>query len=382
MSFVELSGKNVRNLKDYKFTPSRNINIFAGKNGAGKTNLLESIYLNALGRSFRTSATRNLIADSEPGCWVFGHYQSNNTLPNSKSGVSASTKIGVERRKGNQQKLSINGVHHTSLAQLAALVPIIAIQPSETQLIDGSSSIRRKHLDWILFHVEPKFLGLWRENQKILKQRNILLRRFSKRSLNDKDHMELQSWDKQYIETCEQVSTLRQQLSEKLNYTTINYLERLPAFSDGNSVQITETYYKGWSSDKTLQESLFDGLAIDTKRGYTASGTHRGDLVLKANGFAAKEFLSRGQKKLLAMIMRLAQAKVLQEQMNQKSVLLLDDLFAELDEENVKVFVSFVEEMDTQVFLTCLHTETWVKDLFNKDTQVFHVEQGQILEIV
>jgi DNA replication and repair protein RecF len=379
MSFVELTGKNVRNLKAYKITPSQYINIFAGKNGAGKTNVLESIYLNALGRSFRTSVTRNLVADNEDNCWVFAHYQSNSN----KTGLSPAviSKIGVERKKGNQQKLSINGVHHTSLAELALLLPILAIQPTETHLVDGSSSSRRKYLDWLLFHVEPKFLDLWRDNQRILKQRNLLLRGISKNGLNKSNQIEIQSWDYRYIETSQQVSDLRKLLSKTLNTTTREYLTRIPAFKEDNELIIHEEYYQGWSHEKSLPEALKDGLQLDLKRGFTRLGAHRCDLVIKANHHPAKDFLSRGQKKLLAMVMRLSQAKVLQELTGHKAVLLLDDLFAELDEENVKAFITLVEELDTQVFLTCLHSEAWVKDIFTKETQVFHVKHGEVIRV-
>lgn len=379
MPFIDLSGKGVRNLREYQIKPSSSVNIVVGKNGAGKTNILEAIYLNALGRSFRTSAVRSLISDKEKACWVFSHYEK---LDSNNSKKQAFSKIGVERSRVNQQKLSINGEHHKSLAKLAALVPILAIQPSETALIDGPSSTRRKHLDWLMFHVEPQFLEFWRDNQRLLKQRNLLLRRFSKqKSLSQGDYAELGAWDSRFVKTNQQVDALRKPLSKTLETTTNEYLGRLPAFIHENKTSISIGYSKGWPEDGLFLEALESGLERDIKRGFTQLGVHRCDLVLRANGNTAKDYLSRGQKKLLAMTMRLAQAKELFQRTGQRAVLLLDDLFAELDEENLKAFIVLVEELDTQVFLTCLNTEAWVKDIFSTEVKVFHVEHGEISTI-
>lgn len=378
MPFIEISGKNIRNLQDFHFNPSPDVNVIAGKNGAGKTNLLEAIYLNSLGRSFRTSAARNIISDKHKGCWVFSEYQ---TTTSSKQ----PDKLGVERRKGNYQKISINGVHYNSLAKLAALAPVLAIQPSETQLIDGASALRRKYLDWLMFHVEPGFLEVWRDNQRLLKQRNQLLRRFLKKPvLSATERLELRTWDIRFIESAESLSEMRESTNKALVLTIKQYLAEIPAFSSFedtlSSLDISVEFFKGWAKDEGLSEALEQGLEQDLKRGFTRSGAHRSDLILKANGFMAKDYLSRGQKKLLAMVMRLAQAEELKAKNTHPPVILLDDLFAELDEESVEAFIKLTERLKTQVFLTCLNTETRVKDMFERPTKVFHVEQGSISE--
>ncbi len=386
MPFKEISGKNLRNLEPYKLTPSPAINVIAGKNGAGKTNLLEAIYLNALGRSFRTSATRNLIADDQASCWVFAEYIKKISDVNSGATGPTTHKIGVERKKGNYQKININGVRHNSLAELASLAPVLAIQPSETQLIDGGSAIRRKYLDWLMFHVEPSFLNQWRDNQRLLKQRNQLLRAFSKKGrLSKADRLEVKTWDQAFIMSCESLNKMREQTVNSLLSHINRYLHAIPAFAQGGSqsrrIEIELNFDQGWAKEKTLEQSLDQSLQQDIYRGFTRSGSHRSDLIIRANGHQAKEYLSRGQKKLLSMLMRLAQAQELkQHPYCPKPILLLDDLFAELDQDNVKSFIHLFEELDTQVFLTCLNTETWVQGLLTKDSKVFHVEHGKIAE--
>lgn len=370
MPLVALSGKNLRNLSEYSINPSPNINIILGKNGAGKTSLLEGVYLNVLGRSFRTSTTRNIINDNSDGCWTFAQYKNTNNKID---------RIGVERKKGNHQSLSINGIHHQSLLHLASIVPTLAIQPSESLLVDGASSYRRKYLDWVLFHVEPSFLECWRNNQKLLKQRNMLLRRLSKKRTTTKaDLLELKVWDKGFVSSCLALSEMRERISQPLQHETSNYLSRMPAFNEVEETSVNIAFYHGWVKDTDLEAALEIGLEQDIKKGFSRIGSHRCDLLMTAKNNAVKEYLSRGQKKLLAMAMCLAQAKVLSDQEGKKSILLLDDVFSELDEANAQAFVKEVEALDTQVFLTCLHTNKDVAGMFSKEIRMFHVEQGRV----
>ena len=167
MPFVEISGKNVRNLSDFHLKPSAQNNLIFGKNGAGKTSLLEAIYLNSLGRSFKTNSLNNLINEPADSCLVFSRFLDDISQNNHK--------IGLQRWKGNKQTIKIDEKTISSLAPLALLIPTLAILPDETALIDGGSSLRRKYMDWIMFHVEPRFLLLWKQHQNLLKQRNHLL---------------------------------------------------------------------------------------------------------------------------------------------------------------------------------------------------------------
>jgi len=368
--FLELSGKNIRNLKEYSISPSPKTNIIIGKNGAGKTNLLEAIYLNTLGRSFRTNTTRSLTKDNENACWVFARHQ---------SGFGEIDKIGIERLKGNQQGISLNGQRQSSLAELAALIPTIIIQPSETHLIDGASQQRRKHLDWVLFHVEPRFLDCWRQNQKQLKQRNQLLRRLSiKRGITNTDLVELRAWDLGYVESCQSLSEYRKNINSELEQRVQAVIKKLPAFNNENLIQIKTYFYRGWEEGKALSDVLIDHVDQDLKKGFSCSGAHRSDFQLRANNSLAKDYLSRGQKKLLAMSMCLAQAMVLRDVANKPTIILLDDVFSEIDEENTRAFIAELRKIDTQLFISCLHTQEWVKNVFEKETKVFHVEQGKI----
>lgn len=372
MPFVEISGKNIRNLKEFSLLPSDGTNLIYGSNGAGKTSILEAVYLNGLGRSFKTSALSNIINENESSCFVFSRFVEEDKNLNHK--------IGVERLRGNKQKIKVDGALLGSLAPLAFLIPIITILPTETSLVDNSSSVRRKYLDWIMFHVEPGFFELWKNHQKLLKHRNHLLRNHGKR--NEKSLLlELSSWDQQFIEANKRISDLRGPVCEELFNKTLSVLSELPAYK-AQTLSFEVSFYKGWShKEGGFENALSSGFKQDLKVGFSRLGAHRSDIVIKANQHPAKEYLSNGQKKLLSIAMKLAQAVLLRERQNKKAVLLIDDLFAELDEKNAEKFVALIEQLGLQTFFTSTDSQPQTKNWFKKRAKVFHVEQGLIEEV-
>jgi DNA replication and repair protein RecF len=377
--FLELSAKNFRNLKDYnKLVPSSNTNLVLGENGAGKTNFLEAIYLNALGRSFRTSALSNLIRKEASDCLVFSVF-SNETQLGLEHPKTGQHKIGLQRLRGNKQKIKIDNEVLPSVAPLARLVPILAIQPTETQLVDGGGALRRKYLDWIMFHVEQNFLQSWKNHQRLLKHRNHLLRGLGRSSGASFKNLqsELLAWDRQFVEANEQIRMLREPVFESLFGRVEAMLGDIPAMSKAG-ISIEGDFFSGWQKGEAFETLLKEGLEQDIKKGFSKIGAHRADIRLKANGSPAKEFLSSGQKKLLAMAMKLAQAQELKEACNKKAVLVVDDMFAELDQANAKAFIGLIEDLDTQAFFSCVEADKNAIKLFSRTPKVFHVEQGEI----
>ncbi len=372
MPFVEISGKEIRNLQEFHINPSRQNNLFFGKNGAGKTSLLEAIYLNSLGRSFKTSSLNNIINDTAESCFVFSRFYDEQSQTRHK--------IGLHRQKGNKQTIKLDDKLITSPAPLALLIPALAILPSETLLIDGGPSIRRKYLDWIMFHVEPGFLSLWKQHQNLLKQRNHLLKSGQRQVGKTRNILrELSSWDQQFVSINNRINELREPVFGPLMLKAQSILSGLPAFkADASSLK--GAFYKGWATKQGgFEEALKQGLEQDLRAGFTKHGAHRADFLLSVKGNSAKEYLSSGQKKLLSISMRIAQAQELRERTGKTAVLLVDDLFAELDEENSQAFISILEELEIQTFFTSLSREVGPR-FFKKELKMFHVEQGVVSE--
>lgn len=378
MPFIELTGSGFRNLKSFKIKPSEKINIIYGANGAGKTNLLELIYLNSLGKSFRTSVNRSLIRDTEESCVVFSKYAS-------EQFPGQIDRIGIEKHRHSKQKISINGLKDKTVAELAQIIPVLAIQPDELDLIDGPSSQRRSYLDWLLFHVEQDFYSCWKRNQKLLKQRNHLLRSNKGKPKTKTSSLELRAWDLQFIAANEEMSALRKPYIQALESVVNGYLSCFPAFEnicvEENKVEsfsLRIDFFQGWQENRLLVDVLEQDLVMDMSRGFTHSGGHRGDLLITVKQQPAKEYLSRGQKKLLALVMRLAQVITLLKIKKRSPILLIDDLFAELDEQSASIFCSLIESLDIQVFLTSLSDFENKNVYFKQEPRMFHVEQGLI----
>lgn len=376
MPFLEIGGSSFRNLKEYKLEPSPAINIISGQNGSGKTNLLEAIYLNGLGKSFRTGKVRNLIKDDEKSCVVFSHYQES-YIADSALGKPVLHRIGVERRRTGPQIIKLDGEPLRTMAELARIVPMMAIQPNELDLIDGGSGLRRKYLDWLVFHVEHSFIDNWRDFQRLLKQRNSLLRKQHPQNASARESLRIQQsvWDKAFIESSLVLNEVRSKYCERLCDIANDYLTVF--FSGSEQLDIAFEFYSGWDTSRDLDDILSDGYHQDQKLGYTKQGAHRADIVIKANATPAKDYLSRGQKKLLSMLMRLAQIKYFIDETQNIPVLMVDDLEAELDRENVEKFCQILEGFEAQIFITSLGDASILNQNFVKPSKLFHVKHGE-----
>jgi DNA replication and repair protein RecF len=135
------------------------------------------------------------------------------------------------------------------------------------------------------------------------------------------------------------------------------------------------SYFRGWAQDLSLADALEASRARDQAKGFTHPGPHRADVIIRLNGRPAREVLSRGQQKLVAVAMTLAQLNLLQEATQTTSTLLLDDPAAELDGDHLRRFIEQVRRLQSQLVLTSLHPDS---QLFGMPDRVFHVEQGRV----
>ena len=343
MQLSQVEIQRVRNLETVTLLPVEGLNLIYGSNASGKTSLLEAIYLLSHGRSFRTPNIRAVIQHQTENLQVFGKV---------KHEKSASyINLGIERGPTHTQiRINQNTVHQTS--RLAAYLPVQVINPEAHRLLENGPSQRRRFLDWGLFHVEPSFNETWQHYNRILKQRNAALRK-------KQSEKNVVLWDRSLIEAAEKLTNMRQQYVSELIPYLHNYANRLIQTSP--AVQ----YRQGWPQDMSLTEALQRSFDQDSQQGYTRNGPHRADLRLMVNGMPVQEHFSRGQQKLLVCAMRLAQISHLKNRLNHYSVVLVDDLAAELDIIHRKRLLELLVD-----------TEAWLSH------KLFHVEHGQIVEVI
>jgi len=326
-------------------------NLIWGSNGSGKTSLLEAIFLLGRGRSFRTRNSERLIRHGQPHLTVFGRIAGDR--PNS---------IGVQvTRSGGVGTIArLNGVNARSLTELSQAFPVQVIDPGVHKLVEEGGFRRRRWMDWAVFHVEPGFAEQWVRYTRAVKQRNAALR-----------HQPAQAfaWDPEVAKLGEAIAEARLRMLDQLQPLWRQAISTLC----GLDVELH--YSRGWSQDISLAQALTDSRARDQAKGLTHSGPHRADVLIRIGSRAAREVLSRGQQKLAAIAMTLAQVRLLREQTDTTPTLLLDDPAAELDAQHLQRFIDLVGQLRSQLVLTSLQPHF---DLFGRAERVFHVEQGRL----
>jgi DNA replication and repair protein RecF len=326
-------------------------NYAFGPNGAGKTSLLEAIFVLGRGRSFRTRQVRRLVRHGTEGFAVYGEVGAAGGL----------RRLGVAYRAGRLEK-KIDGEPADGMAQLAALLPVHALDPSMHALVEGAPSERRRFLDWGVFHVEPRYLDAWKHYRRALSQRNAALKRGA-------TALELAPWTAGLAEAGATVDASRRQYLERLVPYVQQFGERLL------DRPLDLEYRRGWSNGVSLEQALRDGEVADRERGTTEAGPHRAEVVLRLDGRRVQDEASRGQQKLTAAALVLAQVAVETVEEPSRSVLVVDDPAAELDARSLERLLSSLQDVRAQLFFTALTRDHLAPAA---GFPVFHVERGEV----
>jgi DNA replication and repair protein RecF len=354
MILGELTVRDLRCIEQAELSLHPGRNLIWGGNGSGKTSLLEGIFLLGRGRSFRTRNSERLVRHGRDRLVVFGRTES--SAPES-SGLVHAVGLEVDRKEGTRARVDAAAV--ASLAELSRVFPVQVIDPEIHKLIEEGARRRRRWLDWAVFHVEPQFADSWVRYGRAIQQRNAALRA----------HTGTNPWDVEVIGLGEKISQARRTVVEQMQSHWRDALAGLDC--PGGELQ----YFRGWSGQHSLAEALEASRDRDAARGLTHAGPHRADLLIRVRGRLAREVLSRGQQKLMAMALTLAQLRLLKEISGTTPTLLLDDPAAELDSVHLGHFVRQIAPLGCQMIITSLHPET---PAFGAPERVFHVEQGRV----
>lgn len=348
----------VRNLSQISIQPGRAINILFGPNGSGKTSLLESLHLLGSGRSFRSAKIDPLIMHGCDDSVIF-------------SELSGGETIGLAKSRSRGHVLKLIGERQKSWVDTARLLPVQLINADSFLLLEGGPKIRRRFLDWGVFHVEHEFASLWRSASRIITQRNLLL----KQHRVDKD--QIRAWDEELVAASARIDSSRRDYMLKFIPALHATLAELISLPD-----LQLSYVRGWDESTELSELLQSNLEKDIRFGATQSGPHRAEILIRCGRLAAADVLSRGQIKLLVIAMKISQGKLLSEISGRKCIYLIDDLPSELDRSNLKLVCEQIERLGCQVLLTAVDKQDLEKHWSSKVLpSMFHVEHGKITAI-
>ena len=352
MHITHLTIENFRNLETVEIQPGAGLNYFFGENGAGNSSVLEAVFLLSRGKSFRAAGSEELIRHQAESFQVFAETRHQDEIH----------RIGLERSK-KAWRARKNGQDLALLSELSRSLPLVLMEPNSHSLVSGSPELRRRFLDWGVFHVEPLFLDTWRQYSRGLKQRNAALRR-SQTSVID-------SIDEIIVPLGERLSVYRQAYVDKL---VQEFSKQMNSSRDGLK-GIRMRFQPGWRPG-SLQAAFDSGRERDLEQGISQHGPHRADLLLEREGRQIRSTLSRGEQKNLAACLLLSQAEIMKAS-GQDPLILLDDLASEFDQRHCAEVL--------QKALACA-SQVWVTGIAEGAPETrstrFHVERGQVFKVL
>lgn len=337
--------------------PACGVNLIVGDNGSGKSSLLEAVYLLGTGRSFRSRGAEPLIQRGEGALTVHARVRDAGGLEFS---------LGVEKSI-RRTRIRLAEVEVRNAATLARRLPVVLIPPDSQRLLSDGGDLRRRLVDWGLFHVEPSYAEVYQGYRRALQQRNAQIRESCSIPA-------LVPWDRELGAYGKCLHQLR-----------MNHLQdMLPSIasltSQLMSLEVTIYYQQGWSPGGEFHQALRENTPRDLARGYTTVGPHRADLVFTVAGDSAQQRLSRGEAKLFCLAVWLAQARDFHARTGRKPLILIDDLAAELDGDSRQRVFRAVADLGAQTFVTAVSKRA-SEGIFEAEKS-FHVERGTVMEMV
>ena len=361
MYLKEIKLQNFRNYKEEAVKFHKKVNIIAGKNAQGKTNLLESLYIMCIGKSFRTNKDAEMIRFGEDLCKV--------KSVSIKDGSELKVEINISR-EGKQIK--IDGVKASRNMDILENVYMVIFSPEDLKIVKDEPEKRRKFMDRELCLIRPIYFKNLARYKKILLQRNSLLR---KNNINV-DHLLV--WNEELAEYGSKIILERRRFIEKVNAISKEISKNIT-----NGKEALEISYEAnveWKETLEKQKEYFlnklnRNLKNDIFRRNTTVGPHKDDIKICLDGIDIRHFGSQGQQRTAALSLKLAEIKLIKEETGEDPILLLDDVLSELDAERQRFLINSLGEM--QLFITT----TEIADELKKslpEGYTFHIEEGRV----
>lgn len=341
---LQLTQINLIQFRNYETTSvsfSEQIVAICGSNGTGKTNLLDAIYYLGFSKSYFGRTDAQNVQHGKQGMRVSGMYQKSNELLD----------VSFIVRENNKKELNVGGVPVKKMSEHIGQFPCVMIAPDDIALITGGSEERRKLMDSILSQTNKSYLEQLIAYNKILQQRNSLLKQLAENPGMGNDLLEI--YNDQLIQTGQHIFTCRQAfLGVFLPQVGANYHQIAGKTED---LQLS---YESPLLQKSFAAILRDNLSKDLALQRTSSGVHRDDIGFFLNDFPFKAEASQGQRKSLLFAIKLAEWEYLRSAIGTSPILLLDDVFEKLDESRMAHLLTTVsQEPFGQVFITDTHAD-------------------------
>lgn len=358
-----------RNYEELELDFNPGINIIYGKNAQGKTNLLESIYVLALTKSHRSFIDNNLIRMGEKSCKIKGII--------SNSSIPTNLEILINQK---QKKIKVDTDEIKRLSDYISIMNIIIFYPEDLELIKGSPGIRRRFLNLEISQMNSNYLNVYNEYSKILKMRNEYLKNVQKGMQMDHSYFDI--LNKYFIEKSVQIYKFRNDFIYKMNEKCSKIFKNLSGLEGFKILYKTSISFSLFDKDlivKYLMEKMKKLESAELKLGVTLFGPHRDDIEFYINDKNIKNYGSQGQQRMAVLALKLGEIEIYREDKNKVPILLLDDVFSELDDQKKNNLLSYInEEIQTIITTTDLKN---IDESILKKSKLIEIENGKIIKV-
>ena len=352
---------NFRNYEKIELDFSDGCNIIYGKNGVGKTNLVEGIYVLALTKSFRGSVDKVLIMNNKDVC-----------------SISASVTEKYENKykiilKDGGKKVKINNTKVDKLSDYISKISIVLFNPNDLRFIKDSPTVRRNAINLEISQLNNIYLKHLNMYNKLLKQRNVYLKTTAVNGNSSSDYLDILT--NKMIDYGEKIYESRKKYIDLLNQRIGDYYNKICGISDLTLEYISD--YKNFDRDKIVKKYK-DNLSKDNMFGKTSFGVHHDDIKFKLKGFSIKDYGSEGQQKNAIIAYKLCEIDIFKEIKDDYPILILDDLFSELDREKINNILNLIDK-GIQTFITTTEVDNLDEEVLKK-SRLFKVLDGEVRE--
>ena len=341
MFLKRISVLNYKNFSEATFEFDDKINCFVGKNGIGKTNILDAIYHLANGKSYFNPLAVQNIKHGEEFFVIDGEFEINSRME----------QIVCSLKKGQKKTLKRNSKPYEKFSDHIGFIPLVIISPADRDLIVEGSETRRKFIDSVISQLDNSYLQKLIQYHKVIIQRNALLKYFALNHVFEKDTLSIYN---------EQLIYFGQTIFEKRKTFLTDFTPIFNKYHQEitNSAETVQLVYQSDLFEKDTFTLLEENLNKDRALQYTSVGVHKDDLSFEIDHYPIKKFGSQGQQKSFLIALKLAQFDFVKKRSGEKPILLFDDIFDKLDEFRVSKIIEMVNNEEFgQLFISDTHPE-------------------------
>lgn len=346
MKLEKLNLIGFRNHRNTDFLCSPTVNLFIGRNGQGKTNILEAIAYLSIGKSFYPAPDDNLVRRGDEGFVIHGSFLSDSSVK-----YSVGIRYTVHTRK---KEVRINNKEEERITTLIGKFPFVILYPEQHTITNGGPAERRRFMDLVLSQSHPRYFDMLTEYRRILRQRNTILT--ETRGRGNRVRSLLEPWDEQFLNCAIEITLFRNSfISELEKYLQNNYRKIVGGAENPSLKYNAATPVDADCSDERQQEKVYKAFQAtfdnELRYGTTIFGPHRDEVMLFLNDLEVRKYASQGQQKSFLVALKISESQYLLEKRKEQPLILLDDLFGELDRERARRVLELTTGMG-QTFVT------------------------------